>query len=224
MTLEEFGHFFWPCHGQLLLQLDQVSCNHPHSSITSLPAASTASATASRARFSRWDLALYIAPIICTVISGVNGHHGNKTKGVRHDIAADRLRRTHCQRQHESSRHRSAGHAAGVKCDSSKHFGHEKAQHESQHVARNQEPKYVNAREHSHEREAVGHCYGGRQTFMPMAFSLTAPALISSTWRFSTCTAGSARMMNQPMSIATGTEATSTRLKRFPGRAEYRAS
>ena len=39
----------------------------------------------------------------------------------------------------------------------------------------------------------------------PMAFSDTAPALISSTCLLSTCTAGSAEIMNQPMTMAMGT-------------------
>ena len=44
-----------------------------------------------------------------------------------------------------------------------------------------------------------------RDRLHSMDFSLTAPAVSSSTCFVSTCTAGSARMMNQPISMDSGT-------------------
>ena len=76
-------------------------------------------------------------------------------EGIGHHIAAERFARAGRKRQHEGSRQRAGGDAAGVKRDGRERARHKKAQCERDQITGNEEIQDRDARDDAQHRKAA---------------------------------------------------------------------
>ena len=91
-------------------------------------------------------------------LHGDERHHRNecdKAEGIGHHIAAERFARAGRKRQHEGSRQRAGGDAAGVKRDGRERARHKKAQCERDQITGNEEIQDRDARDDAQHRKAA---------------------------------------------------------------------